>query len=52
MEDAVAATKDKEQENIFSDEMVAAILDAEAYMEDHPNDWTTIDELKTELSKI
>lgn len=36
----------------LSDEMIEQILEAEAYMEAHPDEWVTVDELKAELAKI
>lgn len=44
----VAATNDR----IFSDEMIVKILNAEAEMEQHPNNWVSLDELKEEMARI
>ncbi len=38
-------------ENIFSDEMIAQILKIEAYMEAHPNEWVSSEDLFADLRK-
>lgn len=39
-------------EHIFSDEMIAKILETEEYMEAHPDEWVSIDELKARLAEV
>lgn len=38
-------------EHIFSDEMIAQILEIEAYMEAHPNEWVSSEDLFADLRK-
>lgn len=38
-------------EHIFSDEMIAQILEIEAYMEKHPDEWVSSEDLFADLRK-
>ena len=53
MNNETAATKlDESNKQVFSEEMLAKIAEAEAYMEEHPNEWVTSEELFTKLNRI